>query len=137
MDQRCEDQSSAIFYHLPILQRHNNPRGIISPLSKCQFSAVEIDKSGNEGAAWTVLCQSIQAESKIMCCAYMIPLANMPISSSLRRKTICRCHTIGIGRSKISTLVTRFKAVSVRKKARTSMQCPGISKFQKLSTGVH
>lgn len=53
MDQRCADQSSAIFYRLPILQRHNNPRGIRSPLSKCQFTVVG-NKSSNEGAAGTV-----------------------------------------------------------------------------------
>lgn len=82
-------------------------------------------------------CQQIQAEPENMCCAYITPLAKMPVSSILRRNAICKRHTIGIGRSIIATLVTRLKAVSARKKARMAMQCPGITKFQNLCTGVH
>ena len=82
-------------------------------------------------------CQQIQAEPETMCCAYIRPLPKMPASRILRCKAICKRHTMGIGRSVIATFVTRFKPISARKKARMFMQCPGIAKFQNLSTGVH
>lgn len=81
--------------------------------------------------------QQIKAEPETMRCAYITPLAKMPVSSILRRKAICKRHTIGNGRSMIATLVTRLQAVSARKKASMLMQCPGTADFQKLCTGVH